>query len=287
MISVFIPTRNEQQDLPACLQSVAWSDDVHVFDSFSTDRTVEIARNAGATVTTPPAAPGSAIFGGDEAAQKNWALQNIPFKHPWVLHLDADERVTPELAASLQRAVESPSESVAFRIRRRDFFLDTWLKHVQASPFFLRLFRPEKMRYERLVNPVSIPDGAVGELSGYLDHFPFSKGLSHWIDRHNSYSTLEAQQILHNRREHRGFSLRQAFFARNFNERRFHQKELFYRLPARPLFKFLLLYFVRRGFLDGRAGLTYARLQSFYESMIVLKTRELTAKAGGLPSVLK
>lgn len=287
MISVFIPTRNEQQDLSACLKSVAWSDDVHVFDSFSTDRTVEIARNAGATVTTPPGSPGSAIFGGDEAAHKNWALQNIPFKHPWVLHLDADERVTPELAASLQRAVASPSEFVAFRIRRRDFFLDTWLKHVQASPFYLRLFRPDKLHYERLINPIAVPDGAVGELTGYLDHFPFSKGLSHWLDRHNSYSTLEAQQILRNRREHRGFSLRQAFFAPDFNERRFHQKELFYRLPARPLFKFFLLYFVRRGFLDGRAGLIYARLQSFYESMIVLKTRELTAKAGAPPSVLK
>lgn len=287
MISVFIPTRNEQQDLPACLQSVAWSDDVHVFDSFSTDRTAEIAHSAGATVTTPPASPGSAIFGGDEAAHKNWALQNIPFKHPWVLHLDADERVTPELAASLQRAVASPSEYVAFRIRRRDFFLDTWLRHVQASPFYLRLFRPDKMHYERLINPIAVPDGAVCELTGYLDHFPFSKGLSHWLDRHNSYSTLEALQILRNRREHRGFSLRQAFFARDFNERRFHQKELFYRLPARPLFKFFLLYFVRRGFLDGRAGLTYARLQSFYESMIVLKTRELTAKTGETPSVLK
>ncbi len=287
MISVLIPARNEQQDLPACLQSVAWSDDVHVFDSFSTDRTVETARNAGATVTAPPASAGSAIFGGDEAAHKNWALQNIPFKHRWVLHLDADERVTPELAASLQRAVASPSEFVAFRIRRRDFFLDTWLKHVQASPFYLRLFRPDKLHYERLINPIAVPDGAVGELTGYLDHFPFSKGFSHWLDRHNSYSTLEAQQILYNRREHHGFSLRQALFACDFNERRFHQKEFFYRLPARPLLKFLLLYFVRRGFLDGRAGLTYAQLQSFYEFMIVLKTRELAARIGETPSVLK
>ena len=271
MISVLILTKNEQQDLPACLQSVAWSDDIHVLDSFSTDRTVEIARLAGAQVT-------QRVFD-NWAAHQNWALANIPFRHPWVFYLDADERATPELADSLRRAVQSPADFVAFRVRRRDFFLDTWLKHVQASPFYLRLFRPEKMRYERLVNPVSIPDGPVGELSGYLDHFPFSKGMSHWLDRHNSYSTLEAQQILQNRAAHREFSLRQALFATDFHERRYHQKELFYRIPARPLFKFLLLYVIRRGFLDGQAGLTYALLQSFYEYMIVLKTRELSTCA--------
>ncbi len=270
MISIFILTRNEEQDLPACLQSVAWSDDIHVLDSLSTDRTTEIARLAGAHVT-------QRVFD-NWSAHQNWALANIPFRHPWVFYLDADERVTPELAASLRRAVESPADFVAFRIRRRDFFLDTWLKHVQASPFYLRLFRPEKMRYERLVNPISIPDGPVGELSGCLDHFPFSKGMSHWLDRHNSYSTLEAQQILQNRAAHREFSFREALFASDFHERRFHQKELFYRIPARPLLKFFLLYIIRRGFLDGRAGLSYALLQSFYEYMIVLKTRELAAQ---------
>jgi glycosyltransferase involved in cell wall biosynthesis len=265
-ISVLILTKNEEQDLPACLQSVAWSDDVHVLDSFSTDRTVELAEQSGATVC-------KRAFD-NWAAHQNWALRNIQFRHPWVFYIDADERVTPELAASLLRAAQLPTENVAFRIRRRDFFLGTWLKHVQTSPFYLRLFRPEKLHYERLVNPISIPDGKVGELSGYLDHFPFSKGMQHWLARHNSYSTLEAQQIAQNRAAHRDFSLKQAFFSRDFHERRFHQKELFYRLPARPLVKFLVLYFARGGFLDGHAGLTYALLQSFYEYMIVLKTRE-------------
>jgi hypothetical protein len=132
------------------------------------------------------------------------------------------------------------------------------------------------MRYERLVNPVSIPDGPVGDLTGFLDHYPFSKGMSHWLTRHNSYSSLEAQQIMRNRATNREFSLQQAFFAKDINERRFHQKELFYRLPARPFFKFLLLYLGKRGFLDGSAGFHYAMLQSFYEYMIVLKTKELS-----------
>src|SRR5260370_39413503 len=189
MISVLILTKNEEQDLPGCLESVRWSDDVHVYDSGSTDATVEIANAAGARVTVRQSA---ALSGGSEADHKNWALTNIQFKYEWVLHLDADERMTPELVASVGEAVRSPGANVAFRVQRRDFLYGRWLKHVQASPFYMRLFRPEKMRYERLVNPVSVPDGPVGELSGYLDHFPFGKGLRHWLDRHNSYSTLEA-----------------------------------------------------------------------------------------------
>jgi hypothetical protein len=135
------------------------------------------------------------------------------------------------------------------------------------------------MHYERLVNPVSIPDGPVGELAGYLDHHPFSKGMTHWLTKHNSYSSLEAQQIEANRAGNQRFRLGQAFLAKDPNQRRFHQKELFYRMPARPFLKFLLLYVGKRGFLDGRAGFTYAMLQSFYEYMIVLKSQELTGKS--------
>jgi glycosyltransferase involved in cell wall biosynthesis len=266
MISVLILTKNEERDLPGCLQSVAWSDDIHVFDSHSSDRTAAIAADFGARVTTRPF--------DNWAAHQNWGLRHIPFRYPWVFYLDADERVTPELAANLRQAVESNPSAVAFRVQRRDFLLGTWLKHAQATPFYMRLFRPERMRYERLVNPVSLPDGPVGEVAGYLDHFPFSKGMGHWLDRHNSYSTFEARQIAGNRASQKPFSIRQAFAAKDFHERRFHQKELFYRLPARPLLKFALLYFAKRGFLDGRAGFTYAALQSFYEYMIVLKTRE-------------
>jgi len=279
MISVLILTKNEEQDLPGCLESVAWSDDVHVFDSGSTDGTQQLAEKAGALVTVRSYEQGQPIFGGDESAHRNWGLSHIRFKYPWVFYLDADERVTPGLAANILRAVQSNTDCVGFRVQRRDFFLGTWLKHVQTSPYYIRLFRPEKMRYERVVNSTSIPDGPLGELKGFLDHFPFSKGMRQWFDRHNSYSTLEAEQIIRNRTAHNSFSIKQAFLAKDFNERRFHQKELFYRMPARPLTKFFLLYFAKLGFLDGRAGMTYAALQSFYEYMIVLKTRELESAA--------
>ena len=274
MISVLILTKNEQQDLPACLQSVALSDDVHVYDSMSTDATVDIATRFGATVTRRPF--------DNWASHQNWGLANIAFKHEWVFYIDADERMTEGLVAAVKAAVASaksqPDGPVAFRVQRRDFLMGQWLKHVQTSPFYLRLFRPSKMHYERLVNPISIADGPVGQVGGYLDHFPFSKGFTHWVERHNSYSNLEARQIADNRANHAAFSVVKAFTERDFHERRFHQKELFYRLPLRPLVKFMILYVAKRGFLDGRAGLTYATLQSIYEYFIVLKTRELQAK---------
>ena len=162
MISVLILTKNEEQDIRGCLDSVAWSDDVHVLDSYSTDLTVERARAAGANVVQREF--------DNWSAHQNWALANIPFRNDWVFYLDADERVTRELAANIRQAISNPSDKVAFRIRRRDFWGDRWLKHVQASSYYLRLFRPEKMRYERLVNPVSVPLGPVGDVDGFLDH---------------------------------------------------------------------------------------------------------------------
>ena len=277
-VSVLILTKNEAQDLPGCLESVAWCDDVHVLDSGSDDDTCDIAARRGAHVARKSYADSSKIFGGDEAAHRNWSLRNTPFKYPWVFLLDADERVTADLAQAILVAVQAPGEHVAFRVRRRDFLLNTWLKHVQASPYYLRLFRPEKLRYERLINPVTIADGPVGELLGYLDHYPFSKGTGYWLTRHNAYSTLEAQQIAANRRGRIDHAWWRAFTSRDFHERRFHQKELFYRLPLRPLAKFVILYILKGGFLDGRAGFRYAVLQAFYEYMIVLKVKELAAR---------
>jgi len=269
-ISILILTKNEQQDLSACLESVSWSDDVHVYDSMSTDKTISIALKFGATIT-------QRNFD-NWASHQNWALQNITFKYPWVFYLDADERMTPQLAQAAQNAVQSNCRESAFQVQRRDFFRNTWLKHVQSSPYFIRLFRPKKVCYERLVNPISLVNGPIGKVSGYLDHYPFSKGIKHWIERHNSYSSLEAEQIINDRKKHKSFNLMKVFFEKNFHKRRFYQKELFYRLPFRPLLKFIILYFGKRGFLDGLAGFHYAILQSIYEYFIVLKTRELEAK---------
>lgn len=267
MISVLILTRNEQQDLPACLASVAWSDDIHVFDSFSTDCTVAIAQTAGAHLH-------QRIFD-DYATHRNAALRDVQFKYPWLFLLDADERPTPELSQEMLRTVASAPEATSgYRLRRRDFLFGTWLKHAQISPFYIRLIRPERARYIRAINEILEVDGHIAELAAPLDHFPFSKGVAHWVDKHNLYSTMEAK-LVHRRQFLQSPSLKTALSHSDFHQRRLHQKAIFYRLPWRPILKFLYMVFIRGAILDGHAGLGYAALQSFYEHLIVLKTREL------------
>lgn len=271
MISVLVLTRNEAADLPGCLASVAWCDDVHVLDSISTDGTAQVARSLGAVVTERQF---------DNFANQRNAGLALPYKHPWVLILDADERVPARLRDEIfEFASDASPEIVAARMRRRDYLWSTWLKHAQISPFFIRLVRPQRVRYEREVNEVLRADGKIHELSAHFDHFPFSKGMSHWFEKHNLYSSMEAKEVLRARRPDQPTSLWVALFANDVNQRRIHQKQLFYRMPCRPVVKFIYMYFFRLALLDGRAGLAYTILQCFYEYMIVLKTRELQDQA--------
>jgi glycosyltransferase involved in cell wall biosynthesis len=274
-VSILIVARNEEKDLPGCLESVHWSDDIHVYDGYSSDKTATIAEQFGASITRKPVLDSTVFFGGNESEYRNWGLRNISYQHDWVLQIDADERVSQPLATEIREVLEASPSYVAFRIQRRDYYLDTWLRHVQATRYYIRLFRPISIRYERLVHPVARVDGAVGQLNGHFDHYPFSKGIGNWFERHCSYSTFEAKQIYENQTSQKSFSVIQAVTNRDFTVRRVYQKALFYRLPLRPLLKFLILYFLKRGFLDGKAGLTYALLQSSYEYMIALKVAEL------------
>jgi glycosyltransferase involved in cell wall biosynthesis len=268
-VSILILTNNEEQDLPACLESVAWSTDIHVFDSFSTDRTVQVAREFGAAVAQRK-------FDG-YATQRNAALTQILFKYSWVLILDADERVPHDLMVEISALFEGLDGNLcAYRIRRRDFLWGRWLKHAQISPFYVRLVRPEKVRYEREVNEVLLVDGPIGQLRESFDHFPFSKGISHWVDKHNRYSTMEARRCLEEQRNRIEFRWTAAFFSGDFSIRRYHQKGIFYRLPCRPLIKLIYMLLMRRAFMDGYAGISYAILQAFYEYLIVFKQRELS-----------
>jgi glycosyltransferase involved in cell wall biosynthesis len=267
MISVLILTKNEQQDLPGCLASVSWSDDVHVLDSGSTDQTEAIARQQGAHFSVKP-------FEG-YASQRNAGLR-LPFKHPWVLLLDADERIPAPLKDEmLAFTAQAGATTCAARIRRRDIWWDTWLKHAQISPFYIRLVRAGRAHYEREINEVLVVDGEVEELLEPFDHYPFSKGLDHWINKHNTYSRMEAEFVF--KQLGRDASWGEALFNKDFNERRRHQKGLFYKMPCRPLIKFAYMMIARRAFMDGWAGIRYALLQAIYEYFIVLKTKELAA----------
>jgi glycosyltransferase involved in cell wall biosynthesis len=272
--SVLILTRNEELDLPGCLNAIAWCDDIHILDSVSTDRTVEIARRHGATVTVR-------AFD-NYAAQRNAGLA-LPFSHPWVLVLDADERPTLELVQAMQQAVvQAPPTVDAFSIRRRDYLWGTWLKHAQMTPFYIRLLRVGKARYTREINEVVEVDGTITRLNAPLDHFPFSKGLAHWVARHNAYSTREAEMLAQGTAVQKA-SLQQALFGKDFHQRRVAQKAVFYRMPLRPLIKWAYLMFIRGAILDGRAGIMYATLTSYYEYLIELKRREQLRRQTGKP----
>lgn len=266
-ISTLILTRNEEVDLPGCLESVAWCDDVFVFDSCSTDATAEVACKYSANFAQRE-------FDG-YASQRNAALDELPFRHEWIFILDADERCTPELAREMRQVVsETPADVSGYRLRRRDFLNGTWLKHAQISPYYIRLVRRGKARYTREVNEVLEVEGRVADLESPLDHFPFSKGMAHWIRKHDVYSTMEARVIADG--ASRGdASWKTALTAKDFHARRVAQKAIFYQLPARPAIKWLYMMFVRGAILDGRAGIAYANLQAMYEYWIVLKTREL------------
>jgi glycosyltransferase involved in cell wall biosynthesis len=264
-ISVLILTKNEERDLPDCLASVSWCDDVHVLDSGSTDATAEIAARHGAKVSLRP-------FDG-YASQRNFGL-GLPFRHAWVLIVDADERIPAPLAAEMQSfAAAAPDGVAAARIRRRDFWWGRWLRHAQISPFYVRLVRIGRAHYEREINEVLLVDGEVRDLEEPFDHHPFSKGLEHWIAKHNQYSRMEAELIAGGAIPHPSWRI--AFFGSDFSERRVHQKAIFYGLPARPLIKFAYMMLARRAFLDGWPGVRYAILQAVYEYFIVLKTQEL------------
>src|SRR5262249_5320163 len=172
---------------------------------------------------------------------------------PWVFYLDADERCSPDLSDEIGERAQAQAAEAAFRMRRKDFFMGRWLRHAQLYPTWLvRLFRPERIRYERLVNPVAVVEGPVGELSGHIVHYPFSHGVAHWIARHNRYSDMEAIEASKTtERTPIGFA---SILSGDPNVRRRALKEVFFRMPARPTIKFLYYYGWRRGFLDGRAG---------------------------------
>ncbi len=273
-ISIFIQTLNEEQNLPGLLESVSWADDIVVLDSLSTDRTREISEAAGARWFERP-------YDG-RGNHQNWAMENIEFKHRWVFYLDADERMTPELRAEIEqiasewesgeRSIEK-SDPVAYYGGRRNIYKGKWLKNAMPPGNIMRFFQPPKIRFARDANPIPIVDGEVGYLREHFIHYNFSKGIREWIERHNRYSTYEANETMKALAEN-PVKLGN-LFSSDRNTRRLELKNISFRMPCRPLLKFVFMYVIGRGFLDGRAGWTYCRLQAMYEYMIVLKVREL------------
>ncbi len=271
-VSIFIQTLNEEANLARCLESFQWADDIVILDSFSTDQTERIARAYNARWIQRE-------YKG-RAEHQNWAMENIPFKHPWVYYSDADEIVPPALAQEILAVTTAPDRhEVAYRVSRRDYFMGRWVRYSSQYPvWFVRLFRPEKIRWKRKANPVPDIDGPVGTLKNDYIHYPFSKGIADWLTRHNRYSTYEAEETLLSLAA-RDLDLK-GLLSADATVRRRALKTLSFRLPARPVLKFLYMYLARRGVLDGSAGFHYCMLQAFYEYEITLKVRELRRGRG-------
>lgn len=278
-LSVLVPIKNEAANLPRCLESVAWADEVFVVDSASTDGSQAIAEARGARVV-------QFEFGGVWPKKKNWALENLPFRNEWVFILDADEVLPPEAEAELRAIVEEANPPLeGYWINRRFMFMGKWLQHAYYPNWNLRLFKHKLGRYEKLtgvdtrsgdneVHEHVVVQGRTGRLRCEMDHYAFPS-VDVFVEKHNRYSNWESRVAL-DRYLH---ASEERLQKGNVGWRR-RLKRFSHRLPFRGMLRFLYVYVWQRGFLDGREGYYFARLHGFYEFLSVAKTYELKKRAG-------
>ncbi len=274
-VSTLLLTLNEEQNLPACLDALSWCDDIWVLDSFSTDATVEIARSAGAHVMQRKF--------DSFAGQRNYGLERAGFRHEWILHLDADEICTEELHQEiLQRTNDAAFD--AYRIPSKTMFMDKWVKRSGMYPTYqVRLGRHPEFQFKQVGHGQreDVDPARVGTLQSPYLHYSFSKGLSEWFEKHNRYSTLEAMEALQTDRS-QDLDVAGLFSLKDATRRRRALKQLSYRVSFRPTLRFLYMYLLRGGILDGRAGYSYCHLLSIYEAMIDAKVAEFGRHAASV-----
>ena len=271
MFSILILTKNEEANIGACLDLVAWCDDVVVLDSLSTDRTREIA-----------AARGARVFErefDDFGAQRNHALDHIEFRNPWVFHLDADERFNDVLRQECEEVIAKDEHSAYF-VANRIIFLGRWIKHSSQYPYHqVRLVKRGEARFAKSGHGQreDAPRRGVGYLQTPYDHLNFSKGIADWVDRHNRYSSEEAAEAsaLCEGPVPLGDIVSGHALARKRALKRLHA-----RLPARWFFKFVYLYVWKGGLLDGYPGFAYCTLNGFYDFLITVKIAEARRDQG-------
>ncbi len=278
-LSVIILTFNEEANLAAALDSVkGWAAEVFVVDSFSTDRTVEIALEY--------AADGVRIVQHrfkNYSDQWNWALSHLPVTSEWTLKLDADERVTPEFKDEVNELIRSaPLDLEGILFRRHLVFMGKPLRFGGTlDNHDLRLWRTGRAVFEqRSVNEHAQVEGRRATLKSYVEHHD-NKSIADWIDKHNRYSSLEAINLIQGNLTG---GIKPRFFGYPA-ERRMWLRKWYYRVPGRPLIYFLYRYVLRLGLLDGVAGFRFAFLHASFLYWIDLKRAEYRA-TGELPVVL-
>jgi glycosyltransferase involved in cell wall biosynthesis len=275
-LAVIVLTYNEEANLPACLESLRGLDcEIFVVDSGSTDLTVQIAKAMEATVVEHPF--------DNYAAQRNWAQQNLSIRNEWLLHLDADERLTPELVTEINQVLrEPPSELDGFLLRKKTLFMNKWIKHGGHYPsYHLRLFRKGQGHCEdRLYDQHFLVNGRVRRLEhDYID--VLTSDLSTWTMRHARWAELEAREAMSNCNSRD--RVRPTLFGNPIERRRWLREGLYTRAPlfARALLYWFYRYFLRLGFLDGREGLIFHFLQGcWYRFLVDAKIYE-ARKFGG------
>lgn len=277
-VSVIVPVKDEERNIGSCLQSVEWADEIWVVDSRSADETVAIARRYTDKIA-------QFDYSGGFPKKKNWALTNLPLKHEWVLLLDADERVTPELREEIRGILSGNDVADGYYVNRKLIFLGRWIKHCGWYPSWnMRLFKHRLGRYEKLgaedvenagdveVHEHVVLEGRAGYLKNDLLHEDF-KSIYHFIERHNRYSNWDAR-VYHNLANGvKTSGIRASLFGSPLERKRFI-KRLWTRAPFRPLIRFFWMYFLRLGFLDGRPGLIFCTLMSMHEAVIAAKIYE-------------
>jgi glycosyltransferase involved in cell wall biosynthesis len=268
--SVLIFTLNEELHLPACLDTLEWSDDVTVVDSYSTDRTEEICRERGINFVQH----NFEGFG----RQRQWALDTLSIKHDWVLILDADERVPEELACEIGEILSHPPSTVgAFRVRRRFHLWGRWLRYSSLYPtWVVRLVHKRQVCYvDRGHAETQMVNGEILELHNDLIDENL-KGIDEWFARQNRYSRRDAEYEL--AQESKTWTFRELVVF-DPSVRRAALKRLAWRVPGRGFIYFVYSYFWRRGFLDGRDGFVLCLMRSLYQSMVAIKKYDLRRRA--------
>ncbi len=270
MISVIILTKNEEKDLPRCLESVQWSDDVHLLDSGSTDGTVGVAQRYGAKIWENA----FKSFGD----QRNFALDHIDTSHEWILFLDADEVVTVPFRDDLVKSIQAADQQVAgFYCCWKMMLEGRWLKHCDNFPKWqFRVLRKGMARFRDFGHgqKEELLHGRIDYLEEPYLHYGFSKGWSHWIERHNRYSSQEASARLSKRPPFRDV------FSGHGSVRNPALKSWLSLLPGWPLLRFVQAYVLNLGFLEGKPGFIYCANMAYYEFLIQIKTRELKLTKG-------
>jgi glycosyltransferase involved in cell wall biosynthesis len=274
-LSVLIPVKNEYLNLERCLQSINWADEIFVVDSQSTDGTQEIAKKFNARVV-------QFNFSGIWPKKKNWALENLPFKHDWVFIIDADEALPPMAAEEFREVVENENDSVSgYWLNRRFHFMGKWLKHAYYPNWNLRLFKHRLGRFEKMTNLATdsgdnevhehvIIQGETGRLKTEMDHFAFPS-VAAFVEKHNRYSNWEARVALGNN----GLIASDPSLQNTGVNFRRSLKRWSRILPFRPWLRFFYVFIFQGGFLDGREGYYFARLHGYYEFLNQAKFYEL------------